>query len=184
MQRYNTITMKKVVRTVWISLLTGLAFLGACCTSKGGRRAECIYGPPEALEAPKADTVKNVDKAARRAELQKQLDSLEAVVKRRETACVYGSPEVMDKYRAETSRIRQQVADIKQELVELGGDKAKRRAELQQRLDSLQAIIRDREMSCVYGSPEIIQSYGQETNNLHQEADKIQEEIDKLDEEE
>ena len=172
--------MKKVVRTVWISILSGLAFLGACCTSKGHQRVECLYGPPEALESERPDPGKD----ARKAELQQQLDSLESVLKRRETACVYGSPEVMDRYRAETNRIRQQVVDIKQELIELGGGKAMRRAELQQRLDSLQAIIKQREMSCVYGSPEIIQSYGQETNNLRQQANEIQEEIDKLDKEE
>lgn len=32
--------MKKVVRIVWISALSGLAFLGACCSSRGLSRAE------------------------------------------------------------------------------------------------------------------------------------------------
>lgn len=32
--------MKKVVRTIWICALSGIAFLGACCTSRGLSRAE------------------------------------------------------------------------------------------------------------------------------------------------
>ena len=32
--------MKKVVRSIWICALSGLAFLGACCSSRGLSRAE------------------------------------------------------------------------------------------------------------------------------------------------
>ena len=49
-----------------------------------------------------------------------------------------------------------------------------RRAELQERLESLRATIRDREMSCVYGSPEVLQSYSAHTRELRHEADSLQ----------
>ncbi|MBO4875106.1 MAG: hypothetical protein J5542_07355 [Bacteroidales bacterium] len=49
-----------------------------------------------------------------------------------------------------------------------------RRAELQVRLEKLRAIIKDREMSCVYGSPEVLQEYSAHTRELRQEADSLQ----------
>jgi len=49
-----------------------------------------------------------------------------------------------------------------------------RRAELQARLEKLRATIRDREMSCVYGSPEVIQSYSADTRAMRHEADSLQ----------
>ena len=49
-----------------------------------------------------------------------------------------------------------------------------RRAELQARLEKLRAIIKDREMSCVYGSPEVLQEYSAHTLELRQEADSLQ----------
>ena len=49
-----------------------------------------------------------------------------------------------------------------------------RRAELQERFEKLRATIRDREMSCVYGSPEVMQSYSATTRAMRQEADSLQ----------
>ena len=48
--------MKKVVRTVWISLLTGLAFLVACTTPKGLTRAE-----KKQLKAERAELVAQIE---------------------------------------------------------------------------------------------------------------------------
>ncbi len=49
-----------------------------------------------------------------------------------------------------------------------------RRAELQERLEELRATIKNREMSCVYGSPEVLQSYSAHTRELRHEADSLQ----------
>ena len=49
-----------------------------------------------------------------------------------------------------------------------------RRAEMQESLERLRATIRDREMSCVYGSPEVLQSYSAHTRELRHEADSLQ----------
>lgn len=46
--------------------------------------------------------------------------------------------------------------------------------ELRDRIMAIRQRIKEREMSCVYGSPEIIQQYGQETNRLRHEADSLQ----------
>ena len=174
--------MKKVVRTVWISLLSGLAFLGACCTPKAGHnRTECLYGSPEILEAENPDEAK----AARRAELRQQLDSLKQTLQRRETACVYGSPEVLERYGQETNVIRRQADSIRNELRALDSpEKAIRRAEIQQQLDSLNAILERREHSAVYGSPEVMNRYRKETTRIRQEADSLRIEMEQLDDEE
>lgn len=53
--------------------------------------------------------------------------------------------------------------------------------ELKERLKEVQERIKEREMSCVYGSPEIIERYGQETRRLRHEADSLQKLIDNYD---
>ena len=75
--------MKKVVQTVWICALTGMAFLAACCTSKGLTRAE-------------------------RKQLKHDRDSIQEILKMREMSAVYGSPEIIADYSAETARLRYQ----------------------------------------------------------------------------
>ena len=132
--------MKKVVRIVWISLLSGLAFLVACVRNKyssKGNKFETLYGSPE-VEAPVANQkeinemnarldgieqrineMKNPDKKARKQQLQQQLDSISNILQRREGACIYGSPEVMEKYRNETLRLHKEASKIQKELEDL-----------------------------------------------------------------
>ena len=61
--------------------------------------------------------------------------------------------------------------------VEINGEQLTKR-ELRARIDSLRAIVEDREMSCVYGSPEIIEEYGRETRKLREELNILQQELD------
>ena len=160
--------MKKVVRTVWISALSGLAFLAACCTTKGG-----------------------ISKAERN-QLVKERDSIQEILNRREMAAVYGSPEIIQSYGLETMRLRNQLDSINFKLgedVDLEKsaqqlrDKEKRVEKMQkisglrQRLEALQNTIREREGACVYGSPEIIEEYGRETQRLRQEAADLEKQI-------
>lgn len=132
--------MKKVVRIVWISLLSGLAFLVACVGNKNsskGNKFETLYGSPE-VEAPVANQkeinemnarldgieqrineMRNPDKKARKQQLQQQLDSISNILQRREGACIYGSPEVMERYRNETNRLKTEAAEIQKQLEDL-----------------------------------------------------------------
>jgi len=58
--------MKKFGRTIWIGVLAGLAFLGACATHKGLTKSEraqlvkregaSVYGSPEIIQAFGAET--------------------------------------------------------------------------------------------------------------------------------
>ena len=145
--------MKKIVRTVWISALSGLAFLTACCTSKGLSKQE-------------------------RKQLVAERDSIQEILKKREMAAVYGSPEVMADYAVETYRLRSQLDSINYKLGEnVDLEKSARRVELQERISNLQKAIMDREGSCVYGSPEIIEEYGRETQRMRNEVDALRKEL-------
>ncbi len=85
--------MKKFGRTIWIGILAGLAFLGACASHKGLTKSE-------------------------RAQLVRERDSIQEILTRREGACVYGSPEVIKEFGAETQRLRNQLNEINARLGE------------------------------------------------------------------
>jgi len=149
--------MKKIVRTVWIGALSGLAFLTACCTTKGLSKQE-------------------------RKQLIKERDSLQETLTRREGAAVYGSPEIIAEYGMETLRLRSRLDSINYKLGEdVDLEKGARKIELQERLNQLRAELRRREGACVYGSPEVMEEWGRETRRLKEEAEQIQQEIKALD---
>jgi ubiquinone biosynthesis protein UbiJ len=150
--------MKKVVQTVWICALTGMAFLAACCTSKGLTRAE-------------------------RKQLKHDRDSIQEILKMREMSAVYGSPEVIADYAAETARLRYQLDSINKRLgkKDVNVEKSKQRSDLEQRLAELKRNLQRREGACVYGSPEVIQRYGEETNRLRQEIEEVEKQLRELD---
>lgn len=83
--------MKKLGRTIWVGILAGLAFLGACGTHKGMTKDE-------------------------RAQLIKERDSIQQILKGREGACVYGSPEIIQAFGDETNRLRHQLDSINKRL--------------------------------------------------------------------
>ena len=83
--------MKKFGRIIWVGILSGLAFLGACGSNKGLTKTE-------------------------RAQLVKERDSIQQILKGREGACVYGSPEIIQAYGDETQRLRNQLNEINSRL--------------------------------------------------------------------
>ena len=153
LQRYNTKKMKKVVRTVWIGALSGLAFLAACCSTKGLSKAE-------------------------RKQLIKERDSIQDILTRREGETVYGTPQIMAERAAETYRLRSQLDSINFKLgEEVDLEKSARRVALQERIVDLQTALQRREGACVYGSPEIIENYGRETQRLRDELEATRNEL-------
>ena len=149
--------MKKVVRTVWIGVLSGLAFLVACASSNGLTRKE-------------------------RKQLKHDRDSIQEVLNMHEMAAVYGSPEIIANYRAETYRLQYELDSINHRLgKDIDMEKSKQRYALQKQLAELQKALQRREGACVYGSPEVIQRFGEETRRMRQEAEDLEKQIRELD---
>lgn len=151
--------MKKVVRTVWIGALSGLAFLAACCSAKGLSKAE-------------------------KRQLEQERDSIQQILASREGAAVYGSPEIIARYGLETYRLQNQLDSINAKLgVDVDLEKSARRLALQGRVAELQAALQRREGACVYGSPEIIEEYGKETQRMRDELKAVKKELKELNQE-
>ncbi len=134
-----------------------MAFLAACCTTKGLSKAE-------------------------KKQLMRDRDSIQDILTRREGSVVYGSPEIIARYGAETYRLRSQLDSINYKLGEdVDLEKSARRVALQDRIVELQAALQRRESACVYGSPEIIEEYGRETQRMRDEIKALRKEIKDLD---
>ena len=137
--------------------MSGLAFLAACCTSKGLTRAE-------------------------KRQLVRERDSIQDILNRREGAAVYGSPEIIANYKLENLRMQSRLDTINAQLgEEVDLERSARRVALQERIAELQAALQRREGACVYGSPEIIQKYGEETRRMKDELEAVRKELRDLD---
>ncbi len=148
--------MKKVVRTVWIGALSGLAFLAACCTQNGLTRKE-------------------------RKQLVKERDSIQEILTRREGAAVYGSPEIIANYKLENLRMQSRLDTINAKLgEEVDLEKSAQRVALQERIANLQAALQRREGACVYGSPEVLEEFGKETRRMRDELEAVRKELREL----
>ncbi|MBR0540416.1 MAG: hypothetical protein IKG95_06290 [Bacteroidales bacterium] len=149
--------MKKIVRTIWISALSGLAFLGACCTNKGLTRSE-------------------------RKQLMRERDSIQEILKGREGAVIYGTPEIMQARKLKDLELKSRLDTINYQLGEdVDLEISARRVELQRRLNELQTTLRNREGACIYGTPEVMERYKEETNRMKKEAESIRKELQNLD---
>jgi hypothetical protein len=131
----------------------------------------------------------------RRRELQLRLDAVSKDLFDFENAVIYGSPEMLEGRDEEynlrragrrkelETRLKNAKTDLEtfdQNPDKVLSDRDMRRIAWEQRLESLRNIIVEREGSRVYGSPEIINAYRKETDQLRHEADSIEEELDSL----
>lgn len=161
--------MKKVVRIVWIGALTGLAFLAACCSTKGLTRAE-------------------------KKQLKKDRDSIQQVLDMKWMVDPGEDPVVVAEYNAEINCLKYQIdsinfrlgknVDIEQSKQRLEWSKqevemSKQGITLQQRIDELRNAIRMREGACIYGSPEVIQAYGKKTQEMRDELERLESQLEK-----
>lgn len=197
--------MKKVVRTVWISLLTGLAFLVACTTPKGLTRAE-----KKQLKAERAELVAQIDRqvAIEAGDPRAALELREEELQLRERLVAIdlrlGDQESLNRNNMEITELQQKVDSLRRVIDDLENnviepcvygpppvdnpvflnEKEQQRHELMDRLEVLQNTIRRREGACVYGSPEVLQKYKEETNRLRQEAKDIEKQLEELEKDE
>ncbi len=108
-------------------------------------------------------------------------DSIQQILKGREGSVIYGTPEVMARYKAETYRLQYELDSINNRLEgNVDVEKSRTRYQLQQRISELRTIIMERESSCIYGSPEVMEQYGNETRRLKSELDELQKQLKDL----
>ena len=62
----------------------------------------------------------------------------------------------------------------------LQADTLQRKAELLRRVSELRTIIQEREGACIYGTPEIMEQYGEETRRLNAELEELTRELEEL----
>ncbi len=158
--------MKKVVRIVWIGALTGLAFLVACCSTKGLTKAE-------------------------KKQLKRDRDSIQQALDMYWMSCPDSepSPEFMVEY----NRLQYQIDSINYRLgkrvdleeskriLEESKQKAnmnKDRTALQQRIDELRMALERREGACIYGSPEVMKEYGKKTQEMRDELKTLEDQLE------
>ena len=200
--------MKKVVRTVWISLLSGLAFLVACTSGHRLTRSqkkslkeertslinsiEKIHQNPANISDPKALLAAKNDEI----NLLYQIDEIDGLLKDKNA-----QQEDARRLGITISQIDslQQVIQNKPEDDNIilpcvygppADSQQMHRRELMERLTDLgaqfnilQSALKKREGACVYGSPEVIERYKKETNRLRHEADSISQEIQNVEDE-
>ena len=104
--------MKKIIRTVWIGLLSGMAMLTAsCCTQNKVNKTE--------QNTEQNNDQNPVTKKQMVEQLHQQLDSINYIIRQRESACVYGSPEIIQQYGEETRRLKKEAEDIVNKIKDL-----------------------------------------------------------------
>ena len=150
--------------------MTGLAFLAACCSTKGLTRAE-------------------------KKQLKKDRDSIQQVLDFKMMVDPGADPVAVAEYDAEINCLRYQIdsinfrlgknVDIEQSKQRLEQSKqevemSKQGTTLRQRIDELKNAIRMREGACVYGSPEVIQAYGKKTQEMRDELEKLENQLEQL----
>ena len=204
--------MKKVVRTVWISLLSGLAFLVACTGTKGISRTE-----KKQLKAERTSLINELDNIHRNAADITNPEALLAA-KQNEFSIIcqlndidnrLGNKDDQAKSSEQLGTVATQIDSLKQVIKANkdgegditpcvygppGGNlnvmKEQHRIELMEQLgeltsrfNELQSALKRREGACVYGSPEVMERYKKETNRLRHEADSINQEIQNVENE-
>ena len=155
--------MNKVVRIVWISALTGLAFLSACLTQNGLTRKQ-------------------------RKQLIKERQQVEMELANFGMGDIhlYGN---IEKYLGDCNKkysLENKLDSINYRLGDsIDLDHNSRRRQILQRIDSLNYLIENYSPPCIYGSPEMLEEYKYKVDEKlagYQKAlDAAQQELDEID---
>jgi hypothetical protein len=195
--------MKKIVRTVWISILSGLAFLVACTCTKGLTRSE-----KKQLKAERTAIMTQIDQkrlesqtvedpgimmSYKDAELQlrQRLNEINSLL--RDEQAANENIQQMGNLNAEMDSL-QQVIDQSTRIPCVYGPPTndpgykqwqlqQRRNDLSDRISQLRSAIQRREGACVYGSPEAIKKYGEETQRLKNQLQELTQQLQDLEKE-
>ena len=160
--------MKKIVRIVWIGALSGLAFLAACCSSKGLTKAE-------------------------KKQLKRDRDSIQEILDLHWMAAPEDNPVAIAEYKLDSMLLQYQIDSIdyrlgknvdieeskqhleqKKQAVEM----SKKRSALMERIEELRVALQRREGACIYGSPEVMKEYGKKTQEMRDELKGLEEQLE------
>ena len=179
--------MKKVVRTVWISMLTGLALLVACHSQNHLSRSE-----KKQLKAERAAIEAEIAQPMADMSLNEQLDykmwELSRLERIHEINAILGDKDESLKSEAAMNQVNDDIVTIQKAIQgtipsllygppAISGPKL----ELMNEYERLQSILKRREGACVYGSPEVIKRYGQETDSIRRRVQEIKRQLDEMD---
>lgn len=185
--------MKKVVRSVCICALTGLAFLAACTAQNGLTRAQrrhltkdrdLLIEKINQLESEKVEGTIDYDL------LQTELSYYDelAFINRRltgveDTVSLKKWREIYDIIWDRPVPVLYGSPSIESEQQFTIDEKYQHRLELERKRDAIYETLKRREGATLYGSPEVIQRYDEETRRIKQEAKQIQQQLKDLDNE-
>lgn len=164
--------MKKVVRIVWIGALSGMAFLLACCSTKGLTKAE-------------------------KKQLKRDRDSIQQILDMHWMSSIEAAnPVDSAEFELESNRLQYQIDSINyrlgkrvnieesKQLLENSKQKMeifKDRNFLVKRIEDLRSALQLREGACIYGSPEVMEKYGKKTQEMRDELKALENQLDKID---
>lgn len=184
--------MKKIVRVVWISLLSGLAFLVAC-TSQGKltkQERKALKAERDAIVA----SIDSINKVSNTNDLYEQLENKKWEMTQLQRLqdingllldkeAVSDNQNSMEKLNKEIGVISKMIqesipacvygppSDYEQKIINPEKER------LQKELDQLRETIKELEGERVYGSPEIIKERQEEIEKLQRRASAIETEI-------
>ena len=153
--------MKKVVRTVWISALSGLAFLTACCTQNGLTRKE-------------------------RKQLVKEREEVMVELERNRSYDVEDPFEDFLSHKDYIYALENKLDSINFRLGDsIDLDRNFRRRQILRRIDSLNYLIENYSPPCIYGSPEMLKERKKkvdtELDGYQRALEAAQEELEEFD---
>ena len=183
--------MKKVVRTVWISLLTGLAFLVACTCQNKLTRTERKQLRQErdsivAQASRTGDPNSNLSKD-RKYQLRKKQRDYELWQRVYEIDTLLGDKRA-DNTKATLDSIKNEINELRGSEIGLlyGPPPVDRQLEslrkeiktTEQRLSDIRKTLN--ENACVYGPPEVIRQYEEQMNELRQVEKSLESHLEEL----
>lgn len=183
--------MKKIVRIVWIGVLSGLAFLVACTASNGLTRSQrkqltkkkqALIEQINQIEEMKGDGIDYdllekemscyYDLSMINRELEgvedtismKKWQEINSILMERPIPLLYGGPTI----------------DSEPEPKLIINDRYQRRLTIERELELIRNTISERESSCIYGSPEVMEMYEKETQQMKEAAKSLEAELKTL----
>ena len=151
-----------------------MAFLVACCSTKGLTRAE-------------------------KKQLKRDRDSIQQILDMHWMSSIEdGNPVDSAEFKLESDRLQYQIDSINYRLgkrVNIDESKqllenSKQKVEmyndrnfLVKRIEELRTALQMRESACVYGSPEVMEKYGKKTQEMRNELKALENQLDKIDKE-